>query len=287
MQVMQAEYDDIPAWLDLTAEVEVFFGPLVDEAGFRLNLRKNVERGTALCVREDDGPPGTPLMGGLMFGPKPPKYELAFLAVAERWRRQGVASALVKQFFTRVIRPANVVLLTFADTEPTGQAATAFYRHLGFIPGEYGPVSLTGVRTQVYRITLERPPTVRGVIRHNGRVLLVQHHYLKPENHGKWSLPGGWLDEEDRDHAAALRRELREELGVATDVVRTLGTYPRKGQDHHVYLVQPHSLDFRFDDQEIAGVGWFTPDEVCALDADGKLLAEFIRAAVEAAWADS
>jgi 8-oxo-dGTP pyrophosphatase MutT (NUDIX family) len=281
MHVDLAHTDDIPSWFDLAREVEVCFGPLVDEPGFRMNLRKNIERGTALCIREDDGPPGTPLMGGLMFGPKPPKYDLSWLAVTERWRRHGVARALVEAFCARTIRPAKVVLLTFADTEPIGQPATAFYTALGFTPGEYGPKTISGVCTQVYRLKLERPPTARAVIRHNGRVLLVQHHHLKPENRGKWSIPGGWIEDDDPDPATTLRRELREEFSMEIDTMRPLGVYARDEQDHHVYLVEPRRLDLRVDTAEIAQMGWFTADEVRALDADGKLLAAFIRQAVE------
>ncbi len=64
--------------------------------------------------------------------------------------------------------------------------------------------------------------------------------------------------------------------------MRPLGTYSHEGQDHYVYLVQPHSLDFHFAETEIAGAGWFTLDEVRDLEAGGKLLAPFIRQAVEA-----
>ena len=287
MRVESAHPDDIPSWLDLAAEVEVCFGPLVDEPGFMVCLQKNIARGTALCIREADAPPGAALMGGILFSPKPPKYELSWLAVAERWRRHGVGRALINGFFKRVIRPARIVLLTFAEDDSHHREAPEFYKRLGFTPGEPGPVNPVGVPTQVYRFFLQIPPTARALIRQSGRVLLVQHHYRKPENNGKWSIPGGWMEEGDRDYPAALRRELREEFGVEIDIVRALGVFSCNGQDHHFYLVQPHSLDFRIDDTEIAGMAWFTPDEVRSLDADGKLLAAFIRQAVEAGWGES
>jgi ADP-ribose pyrophosphatase YjhB (NUDIX family) len=64
MRVDTAQLDDMPNWLALAAEVEPLFGPMVDDPGFTNALRANIQRGTACCVRENDGPPGTPLMGG-------------------------------------------------------------------------------------------------------------------------------------------------------------------------------------------------------------------------------
>ena len=52
MLVQRAEPEDMPGWLALAAEVEPLFGPLVNDAGFRGALRKNIARGTAFCVRE-------------------------------------------------------------------------------------------------------------------------------------------------------------------------------------------------------------------------------------------
>lgn len=284
MHVALAQEGDIDAWLVLASGVEMFFGPLVDNPCFLANLRKNIARGTALCIRGGDGQPGSPLAGGLMFAPHPPKYELSWLAVDERWRRRGVARALVNQLFRLVVRPANIVLLTDAEIEGRECAARAFYQRLGFKPCEPGPINPNGVKTQVFRLRLDLPPTVRAVMRRpDERFLLVQHHYRNPENHGKWSIPGGWIDTTDYDHLSTLRREIREEFGVEIDVVCPLGSFTRKTQDHHVYLAEPHSFDFTVDYTEIAGYEWFSVDEVRDLAANGTLLAGFIREAVEAA----
>lgn len=62
--VQVAGYRDLRSWLDLAAEVEWFFGDMLGSAGFYHALLKNIERGTALCTREDDGPAGAPLLAG-------------------------------------------------------------------------------------------------------------------------------------------------------------------------------------------------------------------------------
>src|SRR5438067_2684251 len=62
MYVRRAQRDDVPRWPALAAEVEVLFGALVDNPDFRRALHRNIERGTAFCVRENDGPPGAPVL---------------------------------------------------------------------------------------------------------------------------------------------------------------------------------------------------------------------------------
>lgn len=87
---------------------------------------------------------------------------------------------------------------------------------------------LTHILNQVLRIRrlywwLIRPKTegVRAlVINSASQVLLVQHRYGEG-----WMLPGGRIRRSETAEAA-LRRELKEEVGVVTDAVsRTLGTY--------------------------------------------------------------
>lgn len=280
MRVRIACPEDIPAWLALAAEVGPIFGPLVNDPGFVRALEKNIGRQTAFCVREADGPPGAPLMGGLLFSQCPPKYEIDWLAVARRWQRRGVGSALLRHVFGLVEPPGEMVLLTFAESAPEGQAARQFYQQFGFRPAEPGPVNSANIPTQVFRRTFGHTPTVRAVIRRSGRVLLTQHHYVNPANRGKWSLPGGRIDPTDASHQAALRRELREEFGAEVDIVRFLGTFTHHLRQHHVYLVRLCGEALRIDESEIAAAEWFTAEEVHALHAQGRLFAPFILDAI-------
>jgi hypothetical protein len=54
--------------------VESLFGNMVDSPGFYQSLLRNIGRKTAFCVRQDDGPPGALLVGGLLFSPRPPDH---------------------------------------------------------------------------------------------------------------------------------------------------------------------------------------------------------------------
>jgi GNAT superfamily N-acetyltransferase len=151
VRVAVAQAEDLPAWLRLAAGVEPLFGPLVGEPRFEEALQRNIERGTAYCVREDNGPPGTPLQGGLLFSPKPPKYTIGWLAVAERWRRRGVGRALVEYVVALVQPPAKLVVTTFGPGNRTGMAARAFYEQMGFEPAGAAPDGPDGSPRQFFR----------------------------------------------------------------------------------------------------------------------------------------
>ncbi len=152
--VQVAGYCDLRSWLDLAAEVEWFFGDMLGSAGFYHALLKNIARGTALCIREDDGPAGAPLLGGLLFSPRRAdwaEYRIGWLSVAERWRRRGVAQRLVEHTFTLVERPATLAVVTFGEAVEPGRAARRFYERLGFVAAEEAPPGPEGGARQVFR----------------------------------------------------------------------------------------------------------------------------------------
>jgi GNAT superfamily N-acetyltransferase len=124
MRVVLAQPADSPAWLNLAAEVEFLFGPMVAERGFHAALERNIARHMAFCIREQDGAPGRPLMGGLLFSAThAPHYEIGWLAVAQRWRRQGVAQLLVEHCVRLIQPPAE--LSGGPQTEGQNTAQTA------------------------------------------------------------------------------------------------------------------------------------------------------------------
>jgi ribosomal protein S18 acetylase RimI-like enzyme len=98
MMIRVAQLEDYLPWLNLAAEVEDLFGPMVGQPGFEDVLKKNFLRGTALCVREEDGPPGSALLGGLFYSPKPPVYKISWLVVSQCCQRQGIGQGLVDAF---------------------------------------------------------------------------------------------------------------------------------------------------------------------------------------------
>jgi GNAT superfamily N-acetyltransferase len=152
MHVAFARPADISAWLDLAAEVEPLFGPMVADPAFRAALERNIARQTAFCIREQDGAPGSPLMGGLLFSAAhAPYYKIGWLAVAQRWRRQGAAQMLVEHCFQLVQPPAELSVVTFGADNLAGRPARRFYERMGFQAAEAAPNGPEGGTRQVYR----------------------------------------------------------------------------------------------------------------------------------------
>ena len=140
MHVALAQPADIPAWLELAAEVEPLFGSMVAEPGFHAALERNIARQTAFCIREQDGASGTALMGGLLFSAiHAPHYKIGWLAVAERWRQQGVAQALLEHCFRLIQPPAELSVITFGEDNVAGRPARHFYERMGFQAAEAAP----------------------------------------------------------------------------------------------------------------------------------------------------
>jgi ribosomal protein S18 acetylase RimI-like enzyme len=152
MHVVLAQPADIPAWLRLAAEVEFLFGPMVDDPAFHQALTRNILRQTAFCIREQNDLPGTPLQGALLFSAThAPRYAIGWLAVAQHWRRHGVAQALVMHCFARIQPPAELTVITFGADNQAGKAARDFYERMGFHAAEAAPNGPEGGTRQVYR----------------------------------------------------------------------------------------------------------------------------------------
>ena len=134
MKVQIATRADVPGWLELALEVEFLFGPIVDQPDFQNALRKNIDRGSAYCVREQDRSAGAPLMGGLFLSFRQPEYHIRWLSVAEQWRRRGIGTVLLEHVFDLIKPPAELFVTTFGEDNLEGQPARRFYKKMGFEP---------------------------------------------------------------------------------------------------------------------------------------------------------
>ena len=68
---------------------------------------------------------------------------------------------------------------------------------------------------------------VRGVVFQEDKILLVR----EIADAGRWTLPGGWADVNDTPTQAVIR-EVLEESGFETEVVKLLAVYDREQQKH-------------------------------------------------------
>ncbi|HOT35519.1 MAG TPA: 8-oxo-dGTP diphosphatase MutT [Candidatus Latescibacteria bacterium] len=107
---------------------------------------------------------------------------------------------------------------------------------------------------------------VAAVIRRGGRVLVTQRN---PDSHmgGLWEFPGGKV-EPGETHAEALKRELREELGVRAVVGEQITSIRHAYPDRTVHL-HFYRTELRDGDKPrpigCADIRWVTLDELAAL----------------------
>lgn len=152
--VRLARDQDMPGFIGLAGPVERWFGPMVDNPGFRAAVGKHIQQASALVAVTDNE---TDLLGGLLVSAKPPLYHLRWLVVTEQARGQGVGRALVTEAIQRFVRPAGIVeVVTFGADHPGADASGArvFYERLGFTPAEAAPPGPEGGSRQVYRKTI-------------------------------------------------------------------------------------------------------------------------------------
>ena len=103
---------------------------------------------------------------------------------------------------------------------------------------------------------------------------------------GMWDAFGGHL-EPGEGAEEALRRELREELGIRVTEARFLEVYEdvdptsRETFRHHLFLVSGWEGESRIANEEHSEIRWFSAEEACVLDLMSHLQAA-IRARVPA-----
>ena len=144
-KIQIASMDDFASWLALAREVEPLFGPMVDDPSFHEFLKKVFREQRAFCIREEDGPPGSPLCGGIAISRK--KNEIGWLAVEDVW------------------------IQTFDETVMEGRLARRLYLHFGFC--DHHPLEPTS--TGIPRVMMVLAQHARD------RVLTVKQHAQRAE----------------------------------------------------------------------------------------------------------
>lgn len=158
-----AHAGDLPGFLVLAGQVEHWFGPMVEDPGFRSAVSRQIERSTALVATAASG---ADLRGGLLFGAQAPNYHIHWLVVSESARGQGVGRALMAEALRRFVRgPGMLEVETFGADHPGSVAsgARAFYERLGFTPCELAPAGPDGGSRQIYRRAVVATPSPSAI----------------------------------------------------------------------------------------------------------------------------
>jgi mutator protein MutT len=116
-------------------------------------------------------------------------------------------------------------------------------------------------------------PAVNGILFNEHREVLLTRRSPHIREPGKWCLPGGHLDGGE-DWTTAIRREMREEVGITVLSERLVGIYSDPALTvtvevleggHHGQFVVASFLIIQFEGQiqpndEVDKWGWFTMD---------------------------
>jgi ADP-ribose pyrophosphatase YjhB (NUDIX family) len=128
------------------------------------------------------------------------------------------------------------------------------------------------IRTKIGHGMLLLPGVTAVIVGADGRLLLARHR-----DSGRWGLLGGGVEPLERPRDAVVR-EVREELGVESEVIGVLDgyggpeletVYPNGDRVSYVttaflvrLLAAPHAAEV----EEVTDVGWFRPEEIADLE---------------------
>jgi len=126
----------------------------------------------------------------------------------------------------------------------------------------------------------EHVDCVGGIVTDSsGRLLLIQRG--KEPALGCWSVPGGRV-EWDETLIEATVREVLEETGLQVVVGELVGTVERDAPDGSVYVIYDFACTPAGESLEVVAgddaddVGWFTPEQVRALNCSPGLVDAFV-----------
>jgi ADP-ribose pyrophosphatase YjhB (NUDIX family) len=162
--------------------------------------------------------------------------------------------------------------------DPYDQERYSRLREIGFqLMAQSGGVSLDRVRDFFVPESGYATPKIdlRACVVHDDRVLLVRER-----SDGKWTLPGGWADQNESP-SQGIVREVKEESGYD---IRVEALYAVRDRDRHEYVprypVSIYKLFFTASlvggaprsSTEVSEVGFFDPDNLPPLSESRILL---------------
>ncbi len=151
-----------------------------------------------------------------------------------------------------------------------------FDRLLGAVQARHRARVLWALRMIIGLIHLDQHMTqvvVAGAVIRDGAVLAARRTY-PPEAAGRWEFPGGKVGPGEND-LQALRRELREELGIDTEIGARLGPEISLDVETVLRLYAVDTLSEGIAPDEHDELRWLTAtqlEDVDWLDADRELL---------------
>jgi GNAT superfamily N-acetyltransferase len=127
-----AEVDDFAQWVDFATIIRHEFRPLENDEGFeeyKQTVMKNINRKSAIYVKYENI-----IVGVLIFSFN--QNCLGCMAVHPEHRKNGIASAMVKEMLSALSQDRNVWVTTYREEDSRGIAPRALYKKFGFVEDE-------------------------------------------------------------------------------------------------------------------------------------------------------
>ena len=132
MEAVLGENSCIDSWMQLVRKVSWNFPGLETKEGMEEHeqtVRKFMHKKQALCVKSRGI-----IVGVLLFSRN--KNMICCLAVDPEYRKQGVASILLKKALDELDGNREITVSTFRENDEKGIAPRALYKKFGFREGE-------------------------------------------------------------------------------------------------------------------------------------------------------
>ena len=123
-----AETADIPGWMKLVESTKDSF-PGMNVGDHEKELVERIENREAWVFRDEGR-----ILAGMLYSKK--NSSIDFLTVGRDHRRKGFAAKLIETAAAQLPAGAKLSVVSYRDDDPKGNAAVAFYKALGFAPGE-------------------------------------------------------------------------------------------------------------------------------------------------------
>lgn len=142
-----AGFVHLESWLSLAEIIKADFPGMDTPAAWNSycdTVIRHMKHGTAVYAAD-----GRMIVGVLLFSKE--ENKIRCLAVHPEYRRQKIASRLIRQMLTKLEPGQDIFVETFREDDAKGAAARKFYRSLGFVPDRLGEYENYPVQLFVWR----------------------------------------------------------------------------------------------------------------------------------------
>ena len=132
MEVLYGTASDIDAWMKLVECVAPQFPGLEtkeSQEDYKATTLRFMEKQQAICVKENNK-----IVGVMLFSRG--HNMICCLAVSPKYRRCGIASALLETALAELDHSREITVSTFREGDEKGIAPRALYKKYGFEEGE-------------------------------------------------------------------------------------------------------------------------------------------------------